>query len=361
MKVLHIGIAEKLFIRAKLILYGIYTHIIQNPMNYDNEIKIAKEKDVIKSGDIFDFRETPFEILCADFYKFCRQHLNDNTRKYNIEPSIFLYTGFFDSNAMAKYENDTFSIHINIGLMKKCQDNYLQNKSLDEYLEKEYTDLTKHFDNSITGLAFQIATQFTYYHEFAHLVQFEKKRETISLQERFVKTSTYDQVKQHMETNADTLASIAIASHIQQYIKKSFGKDITQEYVEFTIIVLCSCLLNHIANFYDNLPEIYYKEHKHPHPFLRLFTVNLSIINYLNQSEFFKEMGIDIEINKVFKNVLDFYEELEKNQIFETKITETMANASKQQNEIIQYMGDLIQYDVKGYNDAVEQWNKNFS
>ena len=328
-------------------------------MNYDNEIKLAKEKDAIKSGDIFDFRETPFEHLCADFYKFCRQHLNDNSKKYNIEPSIFIYTGFFDSNAMAQFKNDTFSIHINVGLIKKCEENYLQNKPFDEYLEKKYSDIVKHFDNQITGLAFQIATQFTYYHEFAHLVQFEKKRENISLQERFVKTSTYDQVKQHMETNADTLASIAIASHIQQYIKKSFGNNITQENVEFTVIVLCSCLLNHIANFYDDLPEIYYKEHKHP--FLRLFTVNLNIINYLNQSEFFKEKGIDIKINKVFKQVLDFYEELEKNKIFDTKITKTMENASKQQKEIVEYMGDLIQFDVKDYNDAVEQWNKHFA
>ena len=112
------------------------------------------------------------------------------------------------------------------------------------------------------------------------------------MQERFVIESTYHKVKQHMETNADTLASIAIASHIQQYIKKSFGDNITQENVEFTIIVLCSCLLNHIANFYSDLPNIYFKEHKHPHPFLRLFTVNLNIVNYLNQSEFFKEKGI---------------------------------------------------------------------
>ncbi|WBL26780.1 hypothetical protein [Zunongwangia sp. HGR-M22] len=330
-------------------------------MNYDNEIKLAKEKDAIKSGDIFDFRETPFEDLCTDYYKFCRQHLNDNIEIYNIEPTVFVYTGFYDSNACAQYKNDAFSIQINVGLIKKCQDNYLQNKEFDEYLEKHHSDIIKHFDNPITGLAFQIATQFTYYHEFAHLIQFEKKRENISLQERFVETSTYDQVKQHMETNADTLASIAIASHIQQYIKKSFGDNISEENVELTIIILCSCLLNHIANFYEDLPNIYYKEHKHPHPFLRLFTVNLNIINYLNQSEFFKKMGIDININKVFKSVLDFYEELEKNKIFETKITETMTNASKQQKEIVQYMGDLIQYDVQDYNDAVEQWNKHFA
>ena len=125
-------------------------------MNYDNEIKLAKEKDAIKRGDIFDFRETPFEYLCSDFYSFCRQHLNDNGKKYNIEPSIFIYTGFFDSNGMAQYKNETFSILINVGLIKKCEENYLQNKHFDKYLEKQCSDIIKHFDNPITGLAFQI-------------------------------------------------------------------------------------------------------------------------------------------------------------------------------------------------------------
>lgn len=200
--------------------------------------------------------------------------------------------------------------------------------------------------------------QFTYYHEFAHLVQFEKKRETMSLEERFLKTSTYNQVKHHLEINADTFASIAIASHIQQYIVKSFGDNITQENVEFTIMLLCSCLLNHIANFCDNLPEIYYKEHEHPHPFLRLFAVNLNIVYYLNQSELFKEKEIKIDVNQTFKSTLDFYVELEDKRIFDTVFVQTMENAAMQENEFVKYLGDLIQFNVKDYNNAVEQWNK---
>lgn len=96
-------------------------------MNYDKEITSAKDKGAFESVNIFDFRETPFEDLCGKFYVFCRTHLNDNSTKYNIEPSIFIYTGFFNSNATAQYKNDTFSIHINIGLIKKCQDNFLEN------------------------------------------------------------------------------------------------------------------------------------------------------------------------------------------------------------------------------------------
>lgn len=326
-------------------------------MNYENEIKIAKEKKIIDNADIFDFRETPNEALFLDYYNFCREHLDNNEKILNIEPSAFIFTTYLSSNAKAQYFNDTFSIHINIGLLRFCDQNFLKNINLDEHLNKQYAEQIKFFDNPISVLAFQVATQFTYYHEFAHLVQFSKKREYLSLQEKYNIQSDYNRDKHCLETNADTLASIAIASHIQQYIRKIFGEEITQENVEFTILILCSCLLNHIANFCNDLTKIYFKEHEHPHPFLRLFIVNLNIANYLNQSEFLKEKKIEIKVNHIFKNILEFYGDLEKNKIFNTSLKETMGEAFKQQKEIKTFLGDLIDFNLKGYNDAVDMWN----
>ncbi len=330
-------------------------------MNYDDEIKLAKEKDIIEAGDIFDFRETPNEALFEDFYTFCRKHLDSSLKKHNIDPTAFIYTNFFETNAWAQLKNDTFSIHINLGLIVGCSEKFLKNKALDDYLEATYPDMFGHYDNPITALAFQVATQFTYYHEFAHLVQFSKKREKLSLQERYIGASEYDSVAHCLETNADTLAAIAIATHIQQYIKKSFGDKVSQENVEFTIVVLCSCLLNHIASFCEDLPNIYYKEHSHPHPFLRLFMVNLNIVYYLNQSGFFKVQGIDIQVNPIFKKVLDFYKGLEENKVFDTTMAEAMEEAALQQKEIANYMGDLIEFDLEDYKNAIDEWNKHIA
>lgn len=327
-------------------------------MNYDNDINLSQEKGIIDKSEIFDYRETPLEHLFDDYYKFCRVHLDNSLELYNLNPSIILFINNLVPNAKAQYSNDTFSIHINLGLFKKCADSYLNNNKLDKYLSDKYSDLLKDFDNPFTALAFQVSTQFTYYHEFAHLVQFSKVRESLSLQERYDKQVPYDIEKQSLEVNADTLASIAIATHIQQYIIKSFGENISQEKVELTIILLCSCLLNYVATFCDDVSEIYFEKYSHPHPFLRLFAINLNILNYLNQSEFFAENGIEIKINELFKRTLDFYEDLEKEKVFDTNIKNAMTVGAQNQKEIVAHLGNLIELKVEKFNDAIEEWNK---
>jgi hypothetical protein len=327
-------------------------------MNYDNDINLSQEKEIIAKSDIFDYRETPFEHLFDDYYKFCREHLDNSLKTYGLNPSIILFTNNLEPNAKAQYSNDTFSIHINLGLFKKCADNFLNNEKLDKYLSDKYSDLLSDFDNPLTALAFQVSTQFTYYHEFAHLVQFSKVREQLSLQERYNKEVPYDKEKQSLEINADSLASIAIASHIQQYIIRSFGENISQEKVEITIILICSCLLNYVATFCDDVSEIYFEKYSHPHPFLRLFAINLNILNYLKQSKFFTDNGIEIKMNELFKRILDFYEDLERKKVFDTKIKDAMIFGAQNQKEIVAHLGNLMEVKTDRYKDAIDEWNK---
>lgn len=327
-------------------------------MNYDNDIKLSQEKGVIAKSDIFDYRETPLEHLFDNYYKFCREHLDNSIEIYNLNPSIIIFTNSLVPNAKAQFSNDTFSIHINLGLFKKCADSYLNNKKLDEYLNNKYSDLLSDFDNPLTALAFQVSTQFTYYHEFAHLIQFSKVREQFDLQERYDKEVPYDIEKHSLEINADSLASIAIATHIQQYIIKSFGKNISQEKVELTIILICSCLLNYVATFCDDVSEIYFEKYYHPHPFLRLFAINLNILNYLNQSTFFAENGIEIKMNELFKRTLDFYEDLEQEKVFDTKIKNALTVGAQNRNKIVAHLGNLIEFKNDKFKDAIEEWNK---
>jgi hypothetical protein len=327
-------------------------------MNYDNDINLSQEKGIIAKSDIFDYRDTPLENLFDNYYKFCREHLDNSLERYNLNPSIILFTNSLIPNAKAQYSNDTFSIHINLGLFKKCVGSYLNNKKLDDYLTEKYSDLLSDFDNPLTALAFQVSTQFTYYHEFAHLIQFSKVREQLSLQERYDKEVPYDIEKQSLEINADTLASIAIATHIQQYAIKSFGENISQDKVELTIILICSCLLNYIATFCDDVSEMYFEKHSHPHPFLRLFAINLNILNYLNQSTFFAKNGIKIKINELFKRTLDFYEDLEQEKVFETKIKDALTVGAENRDEIVAHLGSLIELKNDKFKDAIEEWNK---
>lgn len=329
--------------------------------NYDIEIEEALKNKVLEFSEIYDFRDTPYESLISDFYNFCRENIDIHGKNVNINPNVLIFNNHLNSNAFAMLKDGVFSISINVGLFKKCDTNFLNNQKLDEQIEKRFNEITSKLDNKISGLGFQIATNFTYYHELAHLFQFTKKNENLRIKERVDNDSTYHLQKHYLEINADSFAAIALASHISQYLEKSFGQDLNQDISENVIVILGACILNHIANFHTDISKIYLKEKTHPHPFLRIFNVILSLTNYLNQSEFLKERGIEIETYKVFKMILDFYEELEREKVFNTNFSTAMDEGAKIQDQISKYLGQLVEFNESDYNNALELWNKHIS
>jgi len=329
-------------------------------MDYNIEIAATRDAGILPYADIYDYRDTPNEELFSNYYQFCRENLDIQSGKFGIEPVIFIYCNYFSSNARAAYGNNIFSITINLGLIKRCEEFYLHNTALDEFLTQKYPDVIAHFDNLPSVLAFQAATQFTYYHELGHLVQFNKDRNELSLQEHYEQGSEYDAVKHFLEINADSFAAIALAGHFQQFIERNFAGGFTVMKAETTIAIFLTFLLNHVANFGDNLKEIYFAEHTHPHPFLRLFAVVLNIVHNLNLSPFMQERGVAVDAKRLFKQGLNLYEEMEDTGIFNTVFKDAMAAAAQQQEHIVAYLGQLIEFNVDAYNNALEEWNKQF-
>ena len=246
---------------------------------------------------------------------------------------------------------------INLGLMKNCLENYLENEKLNEFVENNFPDHIKQFDNPISYLAFQITTQFTYYHELAHLFQFSKRKNEIELQERKTNDVEFDIIKHKLEINADTYSSIAIATHLQQYIDKIFGDKINHDIATDTIKILGSCLLNYIINFSDK-KEIYFNQYSHPHPFLRLLNIILNISNHIESMPNLKEQKIIINGKEIFKNIIDFYQELEDNGVFQTKFSDLVYQNANFQRDIVNYLSELLNFDNTNYEDAMDVWNK---
>lgn len=326
------------------------------PENYDLEIENSTKNNILKNADIFDFRGLPIEEHFEGLYKFCRENLDINAERENISPNIFLYTNSFEINAKAGFVNGQNVILINMGLMKNCLSNYSENYKLNEFVENKYPDLIKKLDNPISYLAFQLTTQFTYYHELAHLFQFCKKKNEIELSER--KTDDkYDLIKHKLEINADTYASIAIATHLQQYIDKVFGNEIDQKTATDTIKILGACLLNYVINFSDKT-EIYIDNHSHPHPFLRLLNIILNISNHIESMPNLKEKNISLNGSEIFKSILEFYQDMEDNGIFPTKFSDLVYKTEAFYIEILKYMNEILNFDSEDYEDAMEVWNR---
>lgn len=243
--------------RTKLNCYGIIPKTQNKRMDYKIEIDYAIKNNIARYDDIFDFSETPNEEPYKVLYLFCRENLDIHSKRGSIPTSTFLYSNDFSKNAKANTKKNV--IYINMGLMQDCIDKYLYNYMLNNFIELREPDLSAKFDSSLSYLAFQVNTQFTYYHELAHLIQFSKKMTKEELQERS-SDGEFDITNHKLEINADTYASICIATHIHQYIEKSFGDNISQEYVDKTITILGACLLEYILNFTCK-HELYFEEY----------------------------------------------------------------------------------------------------
>ncbi|OPC32651.1 hypothetical protein [Elizabethkingia miricola] len=328
--------------------------------NYEHEIQSAINSKQFTYSDIFDFRETPYEILFHNFYKFCRENLNIQSQNINIKPNFFVFSTERNINASAiKTDDNIYGIKINLGLITYCISKIWNNTKLDKYIEHKFPEITSFFDNPTSGLSFQLAVQFTYYHELGHLLQFTKQsNRSFTLQERKA-SEIYDINIHKLEINSDSYASIAIASHIQQYTFDIFNNNVDHYKIEtVTKIFLCS-LLNYVASFSNDLRNIYLDKHSHPHPFLRIFNIVLSVLHYLNQSSLLKNNRIDLHANKMIKSIFDFYEELEVNKIFDTNFSQALNQFYDTRDHVIDYLGVLNEFDIDNkYNNALDLWNK---
>lgn len=343
--------------RTKMNCYGIIPVIHKKMMNYKQEIDYATRNAIAKFADIFDFDDTPNEKLYKDLYLFCRENLDIHYKRKSISFSSFLYSNDFSINAKARAKNNQSAILINMGLMQHCIDKYLFNHDLNDFIESKEPALAAKFDSSLSYLAFQVNTQFTYYHELAHLFQFPKIETEQELQERST-DGGFDIMKHKLEINADTYSSICIATHIDQYIDKSFGEQVSQEIVTKTITIFGACLLEYIVNFTDKF-ELYFEERYHPHPLIRLLNIILNITNHFSLIPKYKEKGIKLEAIPLFRNIIDFHKELEDNNIFTTGfsgfITQYTANIPK----IVSYISTIRDWeDDNGFTDAMSIWNE---
>ncbi len=325
-------------------------------MDYQKEIENIVKSEQLKKEEVHDYRGLPNEDIIKSYYEFCRGNLDlFSEQALNIKPNVFVFTGFFGVNARAtKTENGYFIILIYKGLLKLCYDNFFINNKLNEYFEKSYPQIIKAFDNPLSYIGYQITTCFTYYHELAHLVQFEKLECSSLSQEKSDSNSKYSLDNHKLEINADAFASRRISLHIQEYIEIRFIENINKKVVSDTIQIICCCLMYYICSFYPKLEQLYIKEHLHPHPIIRLFNILLNITNLFNKSPFLLKRNIKIDPISAIDDVFDLYIDLEKQGVFNSNFSEALDNAILRLDEIKKYTKELTDFDVQKYHNSLD-------
>ena len=329
-------------------------------MDYSNEIKVGVDAGIIPQEDIYDFRDGDLKQLLSEFYEFCRKNLDIHSNQEPISPNVFLFTNSFDINAAAGVRNKHFVIKINLGLLRSCFVNYRENSALADFFGELLPDSIKKFDNPVNHLAFQICTQFTYYHELAHLFQLSGKEEDITIQERNDADgkAVYDRIKHILEINADTYATISVATHIEQYIERTFKDQVTLDNTMDTFVFFGCCLLNYTLNFSAKPEAIYFEEHEHPHSFIRQLNVVLNLANHVGNSPYFKKARILLNRGDLFQSILDVYKQLEMKGIFKTNVNGIIEDSKNLAKPLANYLFALLQFETKEYRNAMDLWNK---
>ena len=330
-------------------------------MDYSQEIENAVKNNIISASDIYDFRESPLENILSLYYAFCRKNLDIHSANEKITPNIFLINNSTQINAHATLTPAKFFvISLTLGLLKYCYSNYFENLEFHKYFKAHYPETVKMFDNSSNVLAFQICIQFTYYHELAHLFQFRIKTNEIAFNERNNNTidTPFDRINHVLEINADTYASISVATHIEQYIRNAFEKDISYQLTFNTIRMFCCCLLNYSISLTEKNEEVYFEAHTHPHSFIRLLNIILNISNHIEESTYFKEKNIKIESTTLFISVIETYKDLESKNIFSSDFSGIIDKSKGSINKITDYLYSISQFDTKEYGNAMDVWNK---
>jgi len=329
-------------------------------MTYTEEIENAIAIKAVLPEDVYNFSESDYKDFFTGYYSFCRENLDIQSKQEPIVPNVFLFTNSFEVNAGAGIRNKNFIIEINVGLIRSCLENYHDNKPLADFFTQLLPDTFSKFDNTANVLAFQICTQFTYYHELAHLFQLSGKKENIAIKERYnlAGKACYDRVKHILEINADTYATINVATHIEQYIERTFKDKVTIENTMDTFVFFGCCLLNYTLNFSTKPEEIYFEAHDHPLSFLRQLNVVLNLTHHVGHSPYFQKAGIVLNEGILFRSVIDIYKQLEKNGVFKTNVAGILDSSQQLAKPLGNYLFSLLQFDTKDFVNAMDVWNK---
>lgn len=260
----------------------------------------------------YDYTENDPYGLAEQYFQFCQQNLTEE-RDYQIQPARFLMINKASVNAWATRRYDFYVVGIHMGTLTNLHMFFTKRKALfDELFFVEFSQLRDILDVEIDILLFQAATQFTFYHEKAHLIQYSSV-DSVTLSNDIVETdevyainsgkdAPYNQVKHIKEYDADLYGAYYICLHLLEYWKNFDTINRTQANLELLLTIGTGAVFTYFIFLLRKHPEIYYDASDHPHPLIRI----LYIINmFLQTAEKNMLNGFDVKpesiLNRTFR------------------------------------------------------------
>ena len=274
----------------KYFAYTLYRKNIKMKYNHLANLKELDEKVFILNG--YDYSENDPKGLAELFFQFCQINLSENNKEFNIQPARFYVRDVTTVNALATKRNEYYVIGINIGTIVTMHNFFdTRQQVLDTPTMSDFKSLNNKLDTQIPVLMYQICTQFTYYHELAHLIQFSsggKNSQNSTAQLKMEVEEAYAQgtgpadpysMEKHIrEFDADLNGGHFTCLHLIDYWKRLDAADKTQANLELLLSLGVASVLSYFIFLLTGYPPIYYEASDHPHPLIRvLYIIDLYI------------------------------------------------------------------------------------
>lgn len=268
----------------------------------ENSARVVENTKVLTS-DILDLEENLNKELYLNLFKFCYENLAINSPKFDIEPSFFF---FYDKenlvNAGATLNDGNYIMYISSKLVIKLNDRLNLKKSIfkNERLTN-YIELSKRLNVSLEYIMFQSSILFTYYHEFAHLVQ--KRNGNFTLNEIPENPQLFIPEQHILEYDSDLNGCQFVLYHLLDYFENlNHGYKNSENLKNLLSVGLSSILITFLL-FYNRefdendkyIDDFYLDQKTHPHSLIRISYI---IQHYQNVA---LENGIVIEIGDLLK------------------------------------------------------------
>lgn len=294
----------------------------------------------IQVDEIFNYESDPYKKKYDAIFNFYSDALIIHS-SYGIKPHYFYFNDNKTVNAAAGCSEGKYIIRINSGTIDHLIGLFLENPDIivdsgnDGFIEFE-----RSLDSPISELMYQNALHFTFYHEMAHLVQ-KSKLLTSTLYERPEFNGKFNLRKHILELDADTFSSLCLGDHLIQYIEK-IEIDIKDDNIEMILTIICSSILFYFLSFETSKLDIYFKEHTHPHPIIRITNVVLHVTRYVLQA--FNQKGYKFNINHkdIIRNSIIFSNNIAVNKHNSNQIIDYLDILQRESDNIISYQSELF-------------------
>lgn len=228
------------------------------------EVNFSKyKKELIDVGvfheEIYDFNDDPIKIVYQRYFNWCIDNLKDYSVIFGTDPSYFYYWNTNIINAQAGFTNGKYFIRFSKGYMDALHKKIgIKGQFFGKTDWTAFHKLQESMTVSLEYLMFQSATIFTFYHEYAHLVQMQGKNFQMNEHPEDLNYSFHNHL---CEYDADLNGCQFVYVYIHQYIQENFPKEFQTElnikrlmYVGISSIVITFLLFLH-GELYPFKPE----------------------------------------------------------------------------------------------------------